>query len=194
MRQNVLDALVDLFGDEERALAFAEGVDETNRGITDEGLIARAKAEVEGEAEPDAEPVEAAGDPDAEPGEGEPEPTRELELDDAAMDAITGRFAEMLEPFTERIDSLSAQLGELTEAQTGAEERAESTRESLNLRLKRLERTDEEKHTEWAADLPRAQKLRVTYRPREANEDRADGEPDSLADVANATLEKMPRY
>ena len=167
MRQNVLEALIELLdGDEERAQEFAALVDGTNREIGEAGLLTR---EAEPEAEPQAEPeAEPAPEPTETP-EAEPELEREVVLDEAALDLIGAHFAELLAPLTEKLEGLEAALGAL--AQGG-----ERAREALDGRLEALEADEAEKKRQWMADMPRRETLTVTHRPREAN--RPEGEPE----------------
>jgi len=161
MRQDVFDALLEMVGDEERAKEFAALVDGTNREIADGGLVSREAAN----EEPQEPPAETPAPEPQEP----PELEREVVLDQAAVDLITAQFAEMLAPFTEKIEGLEAQLSALTDGQSAAADEARQAREALDTRLKAVERTEDEKHRQWLADMPRRETLTVTHRPREAN-------------------------
>ena len=166
MRKEVFDALVELCGgDEAKARKLAESADGLNREVAEGGLIARA-------SEPAQEPTPA---PEPEP---QPEVEREIELDEAAMALIAQQFdtrlAEVLAPFTEKLDGLAKLLDELR----GTEQQA---REVVDTRIKALEATDTEKQRVWSSDLPRKERLTVTYRPREATEPEPEPEPDPAA-------------
>ena len=169
MRPEVFSALVDLCGgDEEKARRIAKtlSVDELNREVAEGGLIARA-----------SEPVQEAPAQEPTP-EPQPEVEREIELDEAAMALIAQQFdtrlAEVLAPFTEKLDGLAKLLDELR----GTEQQA---REVVDTRIKALEATDTEKQRVWSSDLPRKERLTVTYRPREATEPEPEPEPDPAA-------------
>lgn len=186
MRQEVMDALLELCdGDEEQAKGFAALVDGTNRAVEEGGLIARA-AET-GEAEPDTDTPPEETPPEGEPA-GELEVGREIELDDAAMDAIAAKFAGLLAPLTEKIEGLGTALGEMRKGGEAETKEARAARAKMIGRLDALERDDEERQREWLADLPRADKLRVTYRPREANAPGGDGGEPTLAEIAAASM------
>jgi len=161
MRQDVFDALLEMVGDEERAKEFAALVDGTNREIADGGLVSREAAN----EEPQEPPAETPAPEPQEP----PELEREVVLDQAAVDLITAQFAEMLAPFTEKIEGLEAQLSALTDGQSAAADEARQAREALDARIKAVERTEDEKQRQWLADMPRRETLTVTHRPREAN-------------------------
>lgn len=208
MNPNVLEALErlrDKHGLEQEVIdEFVEMADQTNRGIDDEDLITR-----EGEAdqetdtdtpaeELDQEPVDDPQEPDEEPQE--PEGDLEVELDEEAVDAIVDRVAEssIFTEITERLDSLQALVTELVEGQE-AGEKARAARDSeVDGRLADLERDDEEKQREWLEDQPRRRTIRVSHRPRQANNRDKGGngnEPQgTLADEAEATLDRMPKY
>lgn len=179
MRQDVLQALVDLFdGDEDKANEFAALVDGTNREISEAEMVRR-----EGETEtPDPEPQ-----PDPEPVE------REVVLDDAAMDLIAQHFAGLLAPFTEKLEGLEQKMTELASVQADAVDEARQAREALGVRLKVVEAIDAEKQRKWLVDMPRRETLTIT-RPREANV--SDGEPDEDQEDKVSTLldEKIPKY
>jgi len=169
MRKEVFDALVQLCeGDEEKARKFAESTDGLNREVAEGGLIARA-----------SEPVQEAPAQEPTP-EPQPEVEREIELDDAAMALIAQQFdaqlAGILAPFTEKLDALTKALDELR----GTEQQA---REAVDTRIKALEATDDEKRHVWSSDLPRKERLTVTYRPREATEPALEPEPDPAAEA-----------
>lgn len=182
MRQDVMDALVELLdGDEERAKEFAALVDGTNREIIDGGLVSR-------EAEPPETPAETP-DPAPEP----PELEREVNLDESAAALIAAQFAEMLAPFQEKLEALEKALAGLADSQAGALDEARTAREALDTRIQAVERDDEEKHRQWLADLPRRETLTVTHRPREANRP-ADDEPEKPDPSAVLDAAGVPRY
>ena len=181
MRPEVMSALVELLeGDEERAKGFAALVDGTNREIQEDDLVSREAATEEPQEPP-------AKTPD--PGTPAPEIEREVVLDQAAVDLITAQFAEMLAPFTEKIEGLEAQLSALTDGQSAAADEARQAREALDTRIKAVERDDEDKQRQWLADMPRRETLNVTHRPREANrpdggEEPARPDPSAVLDAA----------
>jgi hypothetical protein len=168
MRTQVFDALLELCGgDEEKARKLAEMADGLNREVAEGGLIARAN-------EPVQEPAPTP----------EPEIEREVVLDDAAMALIAQQFdaklAEMLAPFTEKLDGLTKLLDELRQA-------GEQEREATDKRIEALEATEDEKRHVWSSDLPRKERLTVTYRPREDAPEAPEPEPDP----ASAALAKI---
>lgn len=183
MREDVYAALVSLLdGDEDQAKGFAALVDGTNRQVQEEGLIAREAGEAESKPEPPAE----------QPLEEKPV-EREFELDEAALDAIAGRFDELLAPLVARLDTLEATTSEVGEAHVAALDEAARLLE-LDKRLEALEQDDEQRQTQWLADLPRSSRTRVTYRPRTAAPDEREAAgPQSMADIAAATLMNAPR-
>lgn len=184
MRQDVMDALVELLdGDEERAKEFAALVDGTNREIADGGLVSR-------EAEPPETPVET---PDPAGPQETPELEREIVLDESALTLITAQFAEMLAPFTEQIEALKTALAGLADSQAGALDEARKAREVLDTRIQAVERDDEQKHRDWLADMPRRETLTVTHRPREANRPDND-EPEKPNPSAVLDAAGVPKY
>ena len=205
MRPDVLEALErlrDKHGLDQEALdEFIQAADQTNRSIEDEDLITR-----EGETGPDdgegplpAEPVDA-GSQDQTPGqepqerESETEPDLDVELDEEAVQAIVDRVAEasIFTELTERLDLVQATVQELREQLAASE----TQRGAVEKRLAELEREDEEKQREWLADQPRRRTIRVSHRPREANQPENSGQEreSNLADEAEHTLAGMPRY
>ena len=180
MRQDVLDALIELLGgDAKRAAEFAALVDGTNREIADGGLVSRETPK----------PAQETPDPAPEP----PVVDREVVLDESALTLITAQFAEMLAPFTEQIEALKTALAGLVDSQAGALDEARKAREVLDTRIKAVERDDEQKHREWLADMPRRETLTVTHRPREANRPENDEptqpDPSAVLDAAG-----VPKY
>lgn len=191
MRKEELDALKTLFGDEARALEFAEEVDEKNRTIAEQGLITRG----EGAAEPE-EPETT--EPDAEPEpetDAEPAAPRDYELPEEVLDAVAERVRAALDPLMAQVRAdLEARCSELAARIDGLPQPPDlaPVQETLNevgRRLEALERDEDEKRREWQADLPAKPAVRVTWRPRE----NADGQRGpSKADIAAATLANMP--
>ena len=173
MKQDVKDALFKLFDNEEVAETFIASVDDANREISERQLIVREA----NDPTPDPDP---APDPEAAPVE------REVELDEEVIGAIVAQVLAA-DVFTE----LAAQIAELTEAKSEVRSlraRLEEAEKSAEERLVALERSDEDKQREWVNDLPARSQVKVTYRPREANEEQ---EPTS-GDIAKATLDKVP--
>jgi len=188
MRKEVLDGLVELFGDEEQARtfveAFAEDVDGANRAIREAGLVTRDGAQDQ----------DAASDPPVEPAVlAAPAEPAEIVLDDEALDAI----AEKVKAAVPAVDlgPLQAALAGI-EARLAAIEGATETRQALtavDTRLKALERTDDEKREQWKADQPARKQLVVTHRPREERAAVGEGNKVPLTQVAEATLAKFPK-
>jgi len=168
MRKDIADSLVTLFGDEERAKAFIDGVDATNRAIADAGLITREDTEVASAETAQAattEPTPAA------------EPAAPFVLDEGALAALAAKVAALIPAFDPA--PLLAQLATLgTQLAT------------VTARAAALEQTDDAKRKQWLADQPARAATTVTYRPRQ---EKADDAPEpSLADRAAATLASMP--
>ena len=178
MRADVKEALVTLFGDEDKAEAFIETVDTTNREIEERGLITRETDEPTDETtedqteepeteEPETEEPEDAGETDA----------QDIEIDEETMRAIAKMVPAPdpdLAPLTQRLDDLGARLAQQLD--------------DVTRRLEALERAEDDKRRDWQADLPARRAITVTHRPREVQK---DGEP-SMADRAAATLADLP--
>ena len=211
MNANVLAALErlrDKHGlDQEVIDEFVDLADQTNRGIEDEGLITREgdqetepetpveELDQEPESETDAEPQEReAGEPGPDDGDGD----LEVELDEEAVDAIVDRVAESPQfvEITQRLDELQALVTELVAGQEAAEKARVAREKEIDGRLADLEREDEEKQRQWLEDQPRRRTVRVTHRPRQANQPGkgGNGPAATLADNAQDTLDAMPRY
>jgi predicted RNA-binding Zn-ribbon protein involved in translation (DUF1610 family) len=207
LQGKAMDAFVKLFdGDEEEARSWLDvNADGLNRAIDEAGMVTR-DAETEAEPEADQEPQEQERDAEPEPEpEAEPEPQEreadpepaEVVLDDAAITAIvdavlaSGTFQMM----AERLEALGESVDGAAERSMQAGRELENQIAEVIERVADLERDDEEKQREWQADLPRRRQLRVTHRPREANDPKRQKEAaDSLADAAEETLSAMPRY
>jgi hypothetical protein len=192
------EALAKMFGDENKAQTWLEeNVDELNRAIEESGAITRAVDEEEpGEPEPAQETEEAEGVERAEEAEPEPESEpelveREVELDEEALGAIVDRVAES-DPIQEihtMLESLSATMTQFSEQLASLQDDRKTDAEEVAERLAALEQEEDEKRDEWVNDLPRKQTLRVTHRPREANDPERQ---QTMADQASATLADMP--
>ena len=193
MNKNTKDALVSLFGDEDEANRFAEQVDQTNRSVEDEALIARDDDNKPLDNKADDTPADDDTKPEADNGDdGVTEPA-EFELTDDALGALADRMAEKLtetgalydkgEVITAATEAMTESVSAMTSLQTAVE--------TLTGRVAELEKTDEDKQRQWLEDQPRGKRTVVSYRPREANKDNS-GEKHNFADVAAATLEKKP--
>lgn len=152
MREKVKEALIALFkGDEEAVEPFVEKTDVTNRAIEDDELIAR-----DADADADTDDTDDQEDDD----------DMELVLDDAALDVIVGKVAEILEPITGQIADLQGAVADLGRAIETSTDEARAGCDVLNERLEALERDENDKRQEWLQDLPRKRQVAVTYRPR----------------------------
>lgn len=170
MRKEIADSLVTLFGDEERAKAFIDGVDATNRAIADAGLITRDDTVVEVAS---AETAQAAT---TEPTQAA-EPAPAFVLDEGALAALAAKVAALIPAFDP-----APLLAQLT---TFGQQLA-----TVTARAAALEQTDDAKRKQWLADQPARAATTVTYRPRQ--EAASDAKELSLADRAAATLASMP--
>lgn len=185
LKSKQFDAFVLLFnGDEDKAREWLEdNADSRNRMITEEGKIARStdpesedpeveRDAVEEESE-SPEEVEAEVDADAETeDEDEDEDTEEfvLELDEAATGAIAERVADALGENFSTIEQTIATIAETVETVT-------TQMEELSERIAAVEADDAQRHTTWIEDLPRTNRLPVTFRPRnQESSDSADEE------------------
>ena len=207
MRDSVKQALETLFGDDDAAAAFIAKVDDTNREITERGLITRdandSKTENDnpGDGEEAAREADAADDKsDVAPEADKKDAPAELEIGEELVIQIT---AKLRETFAETLDEIGAKL-------TAMEARLNAIPATPDLgpvftrckriedRLVSLERTEEEKQREWEEDRPARRAVKVTYRPRQAPPSEAtsavpasNGKPD-LAAVAASTLANLP--
>lgn len=179
MRKEIKDSLVTLFGDEERAKQFIDGVDATNRAIADAGLITRDDASTSS-ATSSATEVVSAETAQAETTEPTPaaEPAPAFVLDDAAIAAIAEKVKSLMPvfdpaPLLAQLTTLGQQLATVT------------------ARAAALEQSDDAKRKQWLADQPARAATTVTYRPRQEKAD--DAKEPSLADRAAATLASMPK-
>lgn len=200
MNQVVVDALKELFGDDEETVKqFVEKVDGVNRTIKDEKLITRTAGEAE-EEEADSE-AEAADETEE---EDKVEQTLEvplLELDDEALQVVTQQIleSEAWKPVAQAIEAMQAKIVELETAADN--DRKEITRLSgvnkkLVSRLQALEKDDAEKLEERLSDLPKNKRpsMRIGHRPSMAYSE-GDGEfADDFAEKARETLSALPSY
>lgn len=184
-----LKALRTMFGDNEAGFnEFIASIASINAEVRDKGIVSRS-AEPKG----DVLPPEGDAAPEAE-AEGVPALTGEVELDDAAIQAIvevarTQIQNDVLTTVTAGIEVMTANMTKLLEQQTAML----GTVNGLMERVGTLEQTDEQKQRTWQQDLPAKTQnpLRVTYRPRTAA---AEEEVQRTApDQAAAVLAKLPK-
>jgi hypothetical protein len=183
MRTEVAEALQRLFGDEEAADAFIAQVDETNREIEARGMITR-------EADGDQTTEEAVTETDAAAEQGVAATTEEdvetIQVADELLDALAARLPKVDgDAILDGIEELKAKVDDVA----AARERDRQEREQLTARIKELERSDAEKREQWLADLP-ARRVAL-YRPKEAHDDKAEGEARSSTDIAKGTLASL---
>ena len=190
MDPKVKEELERLLGDDaEQWTALA---DDINRTIQEDGLIARGQG-------PSPEPGEL--DPTEPPSEQVPVPEpAELEMDEETLAVIirgvasSDAFQGELGKITETLGALTESVAALTKQVEGVGAASTEGLVAVKERLSKLEQDEEQKQREWLADLPQRQTLRVTYRPREANDPNGPAQPtNTLADVAESTLANMPR-
>jgi hypothetical protein len=208
MKPDVKEALTRLTdGDEELIEQFDEVLNETNRTIEEENLV-RREEEVEPEAE--AEPVEEEVEAEEEEAEEEAEPVAEVEEEEPEVveqafpeigeleldDEVVERIAETALQSEHIISEFELRDGDIAELKKGIEELQAIVRglQDLPKRVTALELSDDEKRQVWLEDQPKkAEKITVTYRPREDPEKESE-EEESMASKAEDTLEKMPTY
>lgn len=149
MRQADLEKLRQLFGEDKDGYdRFVAGLQRTNTEVAAQGLIARSAEETT--EEPAAEAPE----------------TGVIELDDAAIEAITRQAAATMTaqfaPITEALGKLETTLAAFNARLNGMDER-----------LGAIETDESVKRQTWVNDLPaqRNPGTKVTYRPREAHAD-----------------------
>jgi len=181
MRDEVLEALRGLteYGLTDEEIEKIVGtVDGTNRAIKEGNLIIRADEQAADESVPDSTPVE-----------------RTVELDEAAITAIAGQVveSEVIVGLGEKLDKAMAEIAGLREELAQEREQGKQRSVAMDKRLRALEKDEDAKKEEWQADVPRRQKTRVTYRPRQANVKGDDEAQESLADRAAAVLAKAPK-
>jgi len=199
MDERIIEALQRLGLSEEKVAEFSQLVDGIKDRVRSEGLITRTEENPPAEIIPPETPLEAA--PPVEPAAVEP-PAEQVAPEEAATELVLTEedlpalaegllasepFQEALAPILTGLVEVGAKVEELLGQLTGSFEEA---LEPIRQRLEELERTDEQKREQWAADLPAKRQLVITHRPR----DGGDGEvkPRSYADVAQETLEKVP--
>ena len=199
MDGRIVEALQRLGLSEEKVAEFSQLVDGIKDRVRSEGLITRTEENPPAEIIPPETPLEAA--PPVEPAAVEP-PAEQVAPEEAATELVLTEedlpalaegllasepFQEALAPILTGLVEVGAKVEELLGQLTGSFEEA---LEPIRQRLEELERTDEQKREQWAADLPAKRQLVITHRPR----DGGDGEvkPRSYADVAQETLEKVP--
>lgn len=166
LNQREKEALDKLFGDSAKADEWLATVEGAERSIKDSGQITRTE-----------EVAEAAEE-------------QVIEIDDETIELIAQRTAESL-PFAD----LTAAVSKLTETmdalqrQVSANEIKHAERmTALANRLESVERSDDDKRSEWLEDLPERSAVKVSYRPRV---NAAGGEKPSMADIASQTLSNL---
>lgn len=178
------EALVTLFGDEAKADAFIQKVEETNRTIAEEGLLTRsASTDVE---QTTTEQIETLT---TEKPTTEPAPAGEQTETPDAMTGLVMRMEELAGLMTQSVTQLNTELA----AQATRMSAYESTMAELKQAVAEFKRTDEEKQAQWLADLPANRGYQpVTYRPRTERRTVQEGERINSEVTASATLAKLP--
>ena len=201
MNDREFAALVKLYDDdEEKAQAFLDGIEPTNRKVEDDKLVARNSEEPE--VDPETETPDETAESDEEEVEveakGEDEVVTELEIDEETLPALrdaifdNDRFQALLE--TPAL--IVALAGEVTVFSDQLAERDVVIKE-LSDRLDGIERSDDEKKKEWSQDIgEKARNLvNVTYRPKRDKD--TDEEKNPVSDVdarVEKILEVVPKY
>jgi hypothetical protein len=172
MNSKIKDALRKLGVTMERVDEIGDAVDETNRAIIDDpSAIARAADEtvaIELEAESSAE--------------------AEIELSDDTIAMLVKRSTDEIAP---RLAEISTALLSLMEKVEGMVSDAGGLGDKigeLEARIAALELDREEYARSYQADVPRSQRLVVTYRPRQ--EEKPAGEP-SHTELAQEVLSRI---
>lgn len=199
MRDKIKSALEKLGLSTERIDEFEKKVDETNRSIPEQGLIARSTEpgpEGDDEVKTPGEGVDAPSDTD------EAQPPVELEIGEEVIENVAavalGRLfdekspvMETLAEITGSIESMRATTKESIESMQGATEKALGM---LDQRIAALEGDEEAKRERWLEDLPRKHPVaRLSYRPRAAHakpdeEKPPEGEPEDYASQAEEVV------
>jgi len=174
--KNKLAAFRSLFGDEPELFDQMIGdVDNTNETVARLKLVFR-----DGTTPPAAE----APSTEAPAAEAPPVATGDIELDDAAIEAITrtavAQFDAKLDPIATALTSISGMVERMAGQLGGMAER-----------LQALEADDATKRDQWRQDLPAKVATRtITHRPREQ---RGEDTPATSAEVAKKTLDSLPK-
>jgi hypothetical protein len=196
--KDALLTLRKLFETEEEFEEFVGQLAQVNDEVEQRGLIHR-EAETP-PATPAAEPTGTESeqlDPEGDPAQ--PATTqataqaveRELVIDDdlvaAIADQVLAKLATAPPAEVERSQQVDDKLNQILTAVTTLTTQVNQQAG----RLATLERSQEEAHAEWVADLPPRLKERivVTHRPTQAN---GNGEPPSADAIAAETLSKVP--
>lgn len=159
MRPEVSEAIVRLFGDEEKAQAYIETVDETNRQIYEKALITRAD-------------------------EGQPVEDAPVDTTEQTTEYVTK--ADFESAITEVRESLpNVDFGPLEERLQALTDNLTATFDEIKTRLDALEQPVEERIRQAVEDMP--DKEREVYRPREAKEEKVTF--DSVANATLSQIE-----
>lgn len=220
------EAFILLFdGDEEAAEKWLEeNTDPTNRQISDEDLVARAKADKEAKAKAEKEAKEkeardkadkdnldpeadkSDADPDAEPGEADADSDDD---DDSDADDDKNADKEFVIPEElipvlqeailkdERFEALLQVPGIVVKLVEQIGEVADKMT-AFEERIAVTERSDEVKQDAWSKDLGKKarQIVEVTYRRKEADDDDDNDEPEptDTAKHVKEILKDVPQY
>jgi hypothetical protein len=213
------EAFVLLFdGDEEAAEKWLEeNTDPTNRQISDEDLVARAKADqvAKEKAEKEAKEKEARdkadADLDPEADTSDPEPVVEPDEADAGDDnddsdedndkefVIDEELIPVLQEAIlsdERFEALFQVPGMVVKLVEQIGEVAEKV-SAFEERVTEVERSDEDKQDAWSKDLGKKarQTVSVTYRRREEEDDEDDkDEPTDVEAHVEEIMKDVPKY
>ena len=200
MNDREFAALVKLYDDdEEKAQAFLDGIEPTNRKVEDEKLVARNSKdpEVDPETEDPDETAESDEDDVEVEAKGEDEVVTELEIDEETLPALRDAIFDD-ERFQALLETPALIVALAGESSSFADQLAErdATIQELSDRLDGIERSDDEKKKEWSQDIgEKARNLvNVTYRPKR-DKDNDDEAPVSDVDArVEKILEVVPKY
>lgn len=203
MRKELEDAIKLLAGNDDLAQEFISRVDQTNQKIDNEGLISRGLTDNPTDENPDnpenpsekeedsSEKKDKIEDDTADVSAPEDDSTV-VEIDAALVSEIVTQVTKSSE-FLEAITSVSSSknlIEELQRTQTEMMASFKKISDSLSARISKMEKSEEEKKTEWLDDLPKQRKVQVNYRSR-SNQHSEEESPESLEMIANATLENI---
>lgn len=188
-RDQLREKLSNLFQDEQELEEFLSSVDATNDEVVNRKLVHREKEKDQEKTQQEDTGLVDEGSP----SDDNSQPV--VELDDDLVDVVVSRVAEKIgqagdssEKILRSIESLSAQMNGLMEAQKKNTER-----------LQKIEDRQEQLEEDWGEDLSPGledhRRVRVTYRAREnakgAKEEQEH--PDDYGSIAHRTLSNIPR-
>jgi hypothetical protein len=186
LNQRQMNAFVKLFGDEEEARKWLEENAATrNRTIIDEGMITRARRELEEIAKSPNQHVET---PETTPTatDGETMISQIVEQVVARMN-IPDAVASAVQPLTDSLTSVVSRMDALEQRLQTADTQSKTIAQTLT----RLDKSEAQKKRDWLNDLPVKPTTEPTYRPREQ---RAADREKTGDEAAKEVLDRIPTY